>query len=243
MIEPIISGEGRISPYERYRQYQQYIRPGKGEGEGSAWGAQGKVAVPERTNVANQAAAPEKAVVHGQIAKPGQVGMAAQANAPTHATAPGRVQENGKDVAPGQIFAEEAAAPDVLRASSTGSNNVAPATHRECQTCKSRRYQDQSNDSGVSYQTPTKISPEKAASAVRAHENEHVTREQAKAKQKGREVVSQSVVLKTAICPECGKVYISGGTTTTVTRAKDKENPFQVVNAGDNQGNYFDKNI
>ena len=45
-----------------------------------------------------------------------------------------------------------------------------------------------------------------------------MVREQAKAKREGREVVSQSVTLHTDICPECGKVYISGGTTRTTTR-------------------------
>ena len=73
----------------------------------------------------------------------------------------------------------------------------------KCQTCEKRKYQDESDDMGVSFQTPTNISPEQAASAVRGHENEHVVREQAKAKQEGRRVVSQSVTLHTDICPEC----------------------------------------
>ena len=88
----------------------------------------------------------------------------------------------------------------------------------QCQTCKERKYQDGSNDPGVSYQTPTNIDPTQAASAVRGHEQEHVVREQARAKREGREVVNQSVTLHTDICPECGKVYISGGTTRTTTR-------------------------
>ena len=49
---------------------------------------------------------------------------------------------------------------------------------------------------------------------------EHVYREQAKADREGREVVSQSVTMHTGICPECGKSYVSGGTTRTVTRAE-----------------------
>ena len=76
---------------------------------------------------------------------------------------------------------------------------------------------------GVSFQTPTNISPEQAASAVRGHENEHVVREQAKAQREDRRVVSQSVTLHTDICPECGKVYISGGTTRTVTVAEKEQ--------------------
>ena len=61
------------------------------------------------------------------------------------------------------------------------------------------------------------------ASAVRGHEQEHVVREQAKAKREDRRVVSQSVTLHTDICPECGKTYISGGTTRTVTAAQQQE--------------------
>ena len=96
----------------------------------------------------------------------------------------------------------------------------------ECQTCEKRKYQDGSDDMGVSFQTPTNVKPEMAASAVRGHEMEHVYREQAKADREGREVVSQTVTMHTEICPECGKSYVSGGTTETVTRAKT-ENDLQ----------------
>lgn len=88
----------------------------------------------------------------------------------------------------------------------------------ECHTCENRKYQDGSNDSSVSFQSPTKISPESAASAVRGHEAEHVSHEQTKAKMEGKKVISQSVQIHTGICPECGRVYISGGTTRTVTK-------------------------
>lgn len=93
----------------------------------------------------------------------------------------------------------------------------------ECQTCKERKYQDGSDDPGVSFKTPTNVVPELAASAVRGHEQEHVVREQAEARREGREVVSQSVTYHTAICPECGKVYVSGGTTRTSTRAAQEQ--------------------
>ena len=82
----------------------------------------------------------------------------------------------------------------------------------ECQTCKNRKYQDGS-DEMVSFKSAAHISPQASASRVRAHEQEHVSREQAKAKREGKEVVSQSVVIHTSVCPECGKVYVSGGTT------------------------------
>ena len=40
---------------------------------------------------------------------------------------------------------------------------------------------------------------------------------------KGRKVVSQSVTYHTGICPECGRFYIEGGTTRTVTAADNDE--------------------
>ena len=89
----------------------------------------------------------------------------------------------------------------------------------ECQTCKERKYQDGSDDPGVSFKTPTNIDPDQAPAAVRGHEMEHVYREQAKASREGRKVISQTVTYHTAICPECGRAYVSGGTTRTVTAA------------------------
>ncbi len=91
---------------------------------------------------------------------------------------------------------------------------------KECNTCKSRKYADRSSDPTVSFQTPTSLSPEAASTAVRAHEQEHVVHEQARAREKGLRVVSQSVSIHYAICPECGRSYVSGGTTTTATRAE-----------------------
>ena len=97
----------------------------------------------------------------------------------------------------------------------------------ECQTCKNRKYQDGSDDPGVSFKTATNIAPEQAASAVRGHEQEHVVREQAKAQREDRRVVSQSVSIHTAICPECGDVYVSGGTTRTTTKANPQQETAQ----------------
>ncbi len=97
----------------------------------------------------------------------------------------------------------------------------------ECQTCKKRKYQDGSDDPGVSFKTATNVAPEQAAAAVRGHEQEHVVRERAKAQREDRRVVSQSVTIHTAICPECGDVYVSGGTTRTATRANPAEEPRQ----------------
>ena len=94
----------------------------------------------------------------------------------------------------------------------------------KCQTCAQRKYQDGSNDPGVSFKAPTTISADAAPAAVRGHEQEHVVREQAKAEREDRRVVSQSVSIHTDICPECGRVYVSGGTTKTVTAADNTDN-------------------
>ena len=88
----------------------------------------------------------------------------------------------------------------------------------ECETCRKRRYQDDSNDSGVSFQSPTRLDPAVAGARVRGHEMEHVRREKAKADKDGRRIVSQTVQIKTDICEECGKIYVAGGLTRTVSR-------------------------
>lgn len=89
----------------------------------------------------------------------------------------------------------------------------------ECETCKNRKYQDGSNDPGVSFKTPTRLSPERAAFAIRAHEAEHVAHAKAKAQKEDQDIVSQSVSYRTGVCPECGRVYMAGGTTRTTFRS------------------------
>lgn len=96
----------------------------------------------------------------------------------------------------------------------------------ECQTCKNRKYKDGS-DEMVSFKTPTKISPESAAAAVRAHEQEHVSNAYSKAAQKNGKVIAASVSIHTAVCPECGRTYISGGTTHTQIKYYNEDNPYQ----------------
>lgn len=93
----------------------------------------------------------------------------------------------------------------------------------ECETCKNRKYQDESDDPGVSFKTASKVGAGSAEAAVRGHEYEHVNRNQAKAAREDKEIVYQSVIIKRAICPECGKSYVSGGETKTVTREKRDE--------------------
>ncbi len=133
---------------------------------------------------------------------------------------PGAASVEAGDKGKSVIGADKGSAPEGMSISSDAVNETGKT---ECKTCAERRYQDGSDDSGVSYQTPTKISPDKAPSAVRSHEQEHVVRERAEANREGRKVVSQSVSIHTAICPECGRVYVSGGVTRTVTADKPKE--------------------
>lgn len=94
----------------------------------------------------------------------------------------------------------------------------------ECQTCKNRRYQDGS-DEMVSFKTPGRIRPEESYAKVMGHEQEHVSNAIAEGNMPGKELVSATVSLKTAICPECGRAYIAGGTTNTMMRTY-KEDPY-----------------
>lgn len=109
------------------------------------------------------------------------------------------------------------------------STKVAPgrkSSPAECKTCKERKYQDGSNEM-VSFKSAQHISPESAYSRVRAHEQEHVSNAYKKAAQsKGAQVVNCSVAIHTAICPECGRSYVSGGTTSTSIKYKNESNPY-----------------
>ena len=96
----------------------------------------------------------------------------------------------------------------------------------ECQTCKNRKYKDGS-DEMVSFKSPAHVSPESAGAAVRSHEQEHVTNAYSKAARNNGKVVSATVSIHTAICPECGRSYVSGGTTNTQIKYYNEENPYQ----------------
>ena len=84
----------------------------------------------------------------------------------------------------------------------------------ECQTCQNRKYQDGS-DEQVSFKSAAKINPNAVYARVRGHEQEHVANAFDKAKQEGGKVLQASVAIHYATCPECGRRYVSGGTTTT----------------------------
>lgn len=109
------------------------------------------------------------------------------------------------------------------------STKVAPgrkSSPAECQTCKERKYQDGS-DENVSFKSAQHISPEAAGARVRAHEQEHVTNAYSKAQQNGGKVINASVSIHTAVCPECGRTYVSGGTTHTMIKYNNEKNPYQ----------------
>lgn len=97
----------------------------------------------------------------------------------------------------------------------------------ECQTCENRKYQDGSNEHDVSFKSASKVAPEAAASAVRSHEQMHVKNAYQKAEQDNGKVISANVTIHTSICPECGKTYVSGGTTRTMIKYGNEENPYQ----------------
>ena len=85
----------------------------------------------------------------------------------------------------------------------------------ECETCARRTYQDGSDEQDVSFKTPSKIPQSIAASVVLGHEHEHVANAYEKERNGEGEVKRVSVTLHNDICPECGRVYVSGGVTHT----------------------------
>lgn len=97
---------------------------------------------------------------------------------------------------------------------------------QECETCKNRKYQDGS-DEMVSFKSPGHIDPNNAAAVVMGHEQEHVSNAYQKAQNNNGKVERATVTLKTAICPECGRSYISGGETNTQIKYYNEDNPYQ----------------
>jgi hypothetical protein len=113
----------------------------------------------------------------------------------------------------------------------------------ECKTCKERKYQDGS-DENVSYKSPTNISPSASASSVKSHEQEHVNNAYTKAAQNNGKVVSCNVSLKTSVCPECGRTYVSGGETATQIKYYNEENPYQQdMKSSDAANKYLGANV
>jgi len=129
--------------------------------------------------------------------------------------------------------------PSTEKSESIDTKNLIKQGTIKCQTCESRRYQDGSNDPGVSFKSPGYISPESSAAVVMSHEKEHVSNEKAKAQSEKKEIVNQNVQIFTAICPECGKAYAAGGKTTTTTRTV----PTATEAKDPTRGEKFDKKV
>lgn len=107
-----------------------------------------------------------------------------------------------------------------------GRQSTKVGSSEECQTCKNRKYIDGSNEADVSFKTPSHIAPEKSASMVMSHEQMHVSNARQEGSKENADLVSASVRLKTAVCPECGKTYVAGGTTSTMIKYAE-ENPYE----------------
>lgn len=113
----------------------------------------------------------------------------------------------------------------------------------ECQTCRDRKYQDGS-DEDVSFKAASHINPNAAASRVRSHEQEHVSNAYKDAAENNGKVLSCNVSLKTSVCPECGRTYVSGGTTATQIKYYNEENPYQKeMKSSDAAGKYRGRNF
>lgn len=106
----------------------------------------------------------------------------------------------------------------------------------ECETCANRTYQDGSDENDVSFKTPSKIPQSIAASVVLGHEHEHVANAYEKERNGEGEVKRVSVTLHNDICPECGRVFVSGGVTHT-EMTQSVENPYSKKNS---QGTFVD---
>jgi len=69
--------------------------------------------------------------------------------------------------------------------------------------------------------------------AVASHENEHVTNNRQKAEQNGQ-VAHSTVTLSYSICPECGRMYVAGGKTTTTFTDKQQTDDAKSAGLGVN---------
>jgi hypothetical protein len=103
-----------------------------------------------------------------------------------------------------------------------GRANRTEEPHEPCKTCQNRSYADSSSEGNVSMKGGANIHPGAAASAVFSHEREHV----ANAMEKARQIdgnAQATVRIHTDVCPECKKVYVSGGTTEVTISAQAEE--------------------
>lgn len=120
----------------------------------------------------------------------------------------------------------------------TAKGGVGGVKSTECQTCKNRKYKDGS-DEMVSFKSAAHIDPNAAGAVVRGHEGEHVANAYKSAAQNNGKVLNASVSIHMSICPECGRAYVSGGTTRTLISYQKDAKP--KLNIGeDGKGNNVD---
>jgi len=101
----------------------------------------------------------------------------------------------------------------------------------ECQTCKNRKYVDGSDEGNVSFKSPGHISPESSAALVSAHEQQHVANARREGSKENAQLLSATVQLKLAVCPECGTTYVAGGVTRTQIKYSES-NPYEQKRKG-----------
>lgn len=130
--------------------------------------------------------------------------------------------QTGRAAQTGVNQAEEAKKAE-LEGKAGSSKKVKPS---ECMTCKNRKYIDGSDEGNVSFKAPGHIAPGNSAAVVSAHEQEHVTNARREGSKKNAKLVSATVRLKLAVCPECGTSYVAGGVTSTKIQYSE-ENPYE----------------
>ena len=116
----------------------------------------------------------------------------------------------------------------------------------ECMTCKNRKYVDGSDEGNVSFKAPGHIAPGSSAAMVSAHEQQHVANARREGSKDNAKLVSATVRLKLAVCPECGTSYVAGGLTSTTIKYSE-ENPYEQNRKGVEgdalRGNYEDEKV
>ena len=89
-----------------------------------------------------------------------------------------------------------------------------------------------------------RLLPNAAASRVRSHEQEHVSNAYKDAAKNNGKVMSCNVAIKTSVCPECGRTYVAGGTTSTQIKYFNEENPYQKeMKSSDAANKYLGMNV
>lgn len=169
--------------------------------------------------------------------------VAALSNQVTHPSAAGFAAAASSAGKKPVTISPDALLGKALGAAASGNTEESKATQfGGCATCQNRKYIDRSNESDVSFQSASHISPSASAAVVSSHEREHVANAVQKASQPGAKLVSATVRLITSVCPECGRRYVAGGVTNTLIQYS--KNPYsqnqRKVNDGLLRGNNVD---